>query len=211
MSTPVARSLHSTAMTSERARRNGRAPPSPHRPASRSGQCRRASTTGCPAARRSGPEPGPTATSAAADNTRRTTSAPTSGVSTVCSTAKSAASSAEMPGPQRRAEPLGPVFGDHCPRRPWHVDDRGTQHHHHFVAAAAVQGGDRGTQPATLAGKHLRHAVAGSGAGGQHHPGAANGLRHANSLNLSDSETRSATPGALGLEGFNRLGDRQRM
>ena len=204
ISAPLARSPHSTAMTSERPCRNGRAPSSPRAP-----RAVRASAVG-PA--RQDARAGRVVSSSQARRRRarrgqhppHDISADIGGVDGV-QHGEIRRVERRYPGPQRRTEPVGPVFGDHRPRRRWHVDDRGTQHHHHLVAAAAVQSGDRGTQPATLAGKHLRHAVAGSGAGGQHDPGAANGLRHANSVNLSDSETMSATHGALGLDGFNRL------
>ena len=186
MSRPVARSAQSTSTTSARAERNDRAPSSPCSPRRSSAQCRRATTTGWPGAPPYTALASPDDDDRAASSTRATTSAPTSGVSTVCSTAIVGVDRRQA-RTQRGGQPVGPVGCDDGTGRRRHVDDRGAQHHDDVVAAAPAQRGDRGYQPLTLCGKHFGHTEPRARSGGEQHTGSSG--RHVNSVGPSVAGT----------------------
>ena len=119
------------------------------------------------------------------------TSAPMSGVSTRCSTAKSAdpACRAEIPPAVMRSARC-PVSGHHRAGRCGHVDHRGAQHHHDIVTPAGERRHrERSHSPCR---QGLSACRSGSGAGGEQHAGRKRPARHANSVNLPDSGTMSA-------------------
>ena len=100
----------------------------------------------------------------------------------------------------RRAESALPVFCNHNARRRGHVHHGGTQHHHNVVAPSGCQRGDAGAQPSAVLGKHFRHAVASSGAGGQQYAGHGDVVLHVNSVNHRSHPIAADRPYGLRAE-----------